>query len=156
MREFIQFATTYKLSGHPLYELCDHNYKVGIIQGGCTAANIKPISSFFIPKHMQVARDLHRQDVAQVWLIVKLLYCGSDPNCSPLGLLPTNVPVAPKQGSWRVSQFGRPEGIPTSTSQGAAEREQQLHATDGPSGKAVESLAGNCLLAQMHMAEGIV
>eukprot|EP00731_Ephydatia_muelleri_P024253 Em0016g524a len=117
MSDFIQCASLYKLSGHPLYELCDHNYKV--------------------------ARDLNRQDVAQVWLIVKLLYCGSDPNCSQLGLLPTNSSAVQRSGVWKTSVSMRPEEAPgtSSSTQAATERELQAHAVDGPTGKAVESLA---------------
>ena len=83
-----------------------------------------------------------------MWLIVKLLYCGGDPNCSQLGLLPTNASVTPKQGGWKISQTSRPEETVGSTIQSTTERELQVHAVDGPSGKAVESLAGNCLVAR--------
>jgi hypothetical protein len=65
LRAFIQCATDYLLSGRPLHELCDHNYKVASGQG--------------------------RHDVAQSWLMLKLLYCGEDTECSRLGLIPTSL-----------------------------------------------------------------
>jgi len=47
----------------------------------------------------QVAKDLGRQDVAQTWLILKLLYCGTDTECSRLGLIQIKMPSRHLAGS---------------------------------------------------------
>lgn len=70
---FITCAKFYKLQGLPVHELCDHNYKVAL--------------------------DLGRQDVAQSWLILKLLYCGSEADCSRIGLIQTKLPSRHTAGS---------------------------------------------------------
>ena len=38
---------------------------------------------------LQVAKDLSLEEVSQTWLILKLLYCGDNPECSRMGLLDT-------------------------------------------------------------------
>ena len=47
----------------------------------------------------QVADHLGKQDVSQTWLILKLLYCGGNSDCSRLGLIQTNIPPRHSAGS---------------------------------------------------------
>ena len=47
----------------------------------------------------QVAHSLGKQDVAQTWLILKLLYCGNDIECSRLGLVQIKMPSRHAAGS---------------------------------------------------------
>lgn len=49
--------------------------------------------NYFFP---EVADQLGKQDVSQTWLILKLLYCGGNSDCSRLGLIQTNVHVPPR------------------------------------------------------------
>lgn len=41
---------------------------------------------------LKVAKDLNLNEVSQTWLILKLLYCGEDPDCSLMGLIDTTPP----------------------------------------------------------------
>ena len=43
---------------------------------------------------IQVSSGQGRYDVAQTWLMLKLLYCGEDPECSRLGLISTTLPAS--------------------------------------------------------------
>jgi WD40 repeat protein len=65
LSDFKYFAKSYQLEGSPIDKLCDRNH--------------------------QVCLDRNRVDDSRTWLMIKLLFCGDNPHCSTLGLLPLQV-----------------------------------------------------------------
>ncbi len=71
----------------------------------CTTMRTAP-SLYLVPctyPCQQVARSLDKLDKAQTWLMLKLLYCGSDPECSTLGLIQTKSTVCRSTTGSRLS-----------------------------------------------------
>ncbi|XP_064395171.1 GATOR2 complex protein WDR24-like [Halichondria panicea] len=101
MDKFISCAKAFKLHGQPMHELCDHNYKV--------------------------SAELGRQDTAQTWLFLKLLYCNTDPDCSMLGLLQTRAPT--RHTSSRLSNVQTPVII----AEASSDTPSSLHRRDSVS-----------------------
>lgn len=98
-----------------MHELCDHNYKVCnipysgvhntsekthfVIEGIHASICVMCGGCFVKSYTLQVAHSLGKQDVAQTWLILKLLYCGTDIECSRLGLVQIKMPSRHTAGS---------------------------------------------------------
>uniref|UniRef100_UPI00358FE193 GATOR2 complex protein WDR24 isoform X1 n=1 Tax=Myxine glutinosa TaxID=7769 RepID=UPI00358FE193 len=85
---FVELAQRYCLAGRPFAELCEHNARI--------------------------AMELCRHQVAQTWLILKLLYAGGDASPSP-ALLPNGGIFCGKDGSSGLggdgmSERGKSEG----------------------------------------------
>ena len=91
-------ATSYKLQGASLHELCDHNYKAsrrGVVR-------ILIVSILSLLACTQIAQGLGKRGVAQTWRMLSLLYCDKQTDLQQLGFLPPLQSGLLSQLSYRV------------------------------------------------------